>query len=120
MLWEAEPNDNALTHANGPIVSGLTYSGTFISPADVQDYFYFDLDIAHSVELWLANILVGHDYDLYLRDLSMDVLAYSDNPNNKSEHIPPLILSKGRYYIQIYNRSQTGSTQPYHLRVVYK
>ncbi len=117
--WEKEINDNAQTQANGPIVSGLTYYGIF--PADdPKDYFYFDLSSAHSVELWLTNIAPGEDYDVYLRDASLSEVGKSAESGNVDEHIPPGVLSPGRYYIQVYNDSASGSTQPYHLRVVYQ
>lgn len=70
VLWEAEPNDFAPQQANGPIVSSLTYFGTFPSGGDINDYYYFDLTAAGRVELWLRNIPAGHNYDLVLRDLA--------------------------------------------------
>jgi uncharacterized repeat protein (TIGR02543 family) len=77
VLWEAEPNDHALPEANGPIVSGLTYYGTFPSGADEKDYYTFDLLTAHTVEIWLTHIPAGHDYDLALYDDQMNRLAWS-------------------------------------------
>ena len=118
VLWEAEPND-AYTQANGPIVSGLTYYGTFPGAADPQDYFYFDLSTAHSVELWLTNIPAGQDNNLVLRDSEQYLVRYSGNLGYASEHILPVTLPAGRYYIQVFNYSGGGSTQPYHLRIVY-
>jgi len=118
--WEIEPNDDALTQANGPIVSGLTYYGQFPSTADEKDYFYFDLTTEHTVELWLTNIGSGHDYNLVLRDANLDEVGYSGEPGSANEHIPPDILPAGWYYIQVYNYGQTGSTQEYHLRVVFE
>lgn len=120
VLWEAEPNDDGLTQANGPIVSGLTYSGTFTQAADLQDYFYFDLSASGSVELDLTNIASGENYDLVLRDASLEtVVGYSALPGNANEHIPATPLPAGRYYIQVYHFSGLGTDQPYHLRVVY-
>ena len=72
VLWELEPNDLA-SQAAGPIVSasgadaGLTYFGTFPSASDEKDYFTFDLASPNRVELWLANIAPGQNYDLVLR-----------------------------------------------------
>ena len=120
VLWEAEPNDDALTQANGPIVSGLTYYGTFPGAADPKDYFYFDLPVAHTVELWLRSIQAGHNYDLTLRNANEDEVKHSGELGNADEHILTGVLPAGRYYIQVTNASQTGSTQPYHLRVVYE
>ena len=120
VLWEAEPNDNGLTQANGPIIPGLTYYGTFEDAADLQDYFYLDLPASHSVELYLSNIASGENYDLVLRDTNCEtVVGYSAQPGNANEHILTPPLPVGRYYIQVYNYSQVGSEQPYYLRVIY-
>jgi len=120
VLWEAEPNDNGQTEANGPIVSGLTYYGLFPIEADVKDYFYFDLPVARPVELWLTNIPPGHDYDLVLRKLDLTEIARSDNSGNADEHILSNFLQTGRYLVQVYRQSKPGSQQEYHLRVVYE
>ncbi|MBN1658939.1 MAG: PPC domain-containing protein, partial [Anaerolineae bacterium] len=121
VLWEAEPNDNGLTQANGPILSGLIYYGTFPDADDLQDYFYFDLSTPHSVELALSNIAGGENYNLVLRDASLEnVVGYSALPGNANEYISIPELPAGRYYIQVYNFSQVGSDQPYHLHVVYE
>ncbi|HSJ53962.1 MAG TPA: PPC domain-containing protein [Anaerolineae bacterium] len=120
VLWEAEPNDDALTQAHGPIVSGLTYYGTFPDAADLKDYFYFDLGATHSVELQLTNIASGQNYDLILRNSSLEDVGYSALPSNLNEHILIPALPAGRYYVQVYRYSGAGSDQPYNLRVVYE
>ncbi len=120
VFWEAEPNEDALTQANGPVVSGLIYYGVFPGAADLKDYFYFDLPAAHTVELWLTNIQAGHNYDLTLRDANTDTVQHSGELGNADEHILTGVLLSGRYYIHVSNASGTGSTQPYHLRVVYQ
>jgi uncharacterized repeat protein (TIGR01451 family) len=117
VLWEAEPNDDGLTQANGPIVCGLTYYGTFTSTADIKDYFYFTLTVSHSVELWLTNIPAGSNYELCLRNASLGEIKCSANSGNADEHILVGSLPPGLYRIQVYKRSSTGSTQPYHLRL---
>jgi hypothetical protein len=119
VLWEAEPNDDPLVAANGPLVSGLFYNGTFANEADVNDYFYFDLPTTRRVELWLTNIPLGHNYDLVLRDVSLNLVGYSGNLSNANEHILIDSSPAGRYYIQVYHRSAGGSIQPYKLRLVY-
>ncbi len=119
VLWEKEPNDEALNQANGPLVSGLTYYGRFSSGADRQDYFFVTLQSAQSVELWLNNIAAGQDYDLTLRNTVLQMVGYSGELGNGNEHIRTGTLPAGRYYIQVYNRSGSGSTQAYQLRVAY-
>jgi hypothetical protein len=119
VLWEGEPNDDAPTEANGPIVSGLTYYGTFPSDADGKDYYTFELSTTHSVELWLTHIPAGQDYDLVLRDADMDPVEVSARVGSVFEHISTDPLSPGKYYIELVNVSGSGSVQPYHLGAVY-
>jgi hypothetical protein len=119
VLWEAEPNDEAHTQANGAIVSGLTYYGTFPNTADVKDYYYFDLSAPRSVELWLSNVASGQNYDLILRNAGLESVGYSAQLGNASEYISSAVLPAGRYYVQVYRYSGTGSDVPYHLKVVY-
>ncbi len=120
VLWEMEPND-ARGQANGPLVSGLTYYGTFTGTSGTSDYFYLDLPAGHSVELWLSNIPAKNDYDLVLYDDALVMRGYSGLPGNQSEHILTKILPVGRYFVRVYHRSGAGSyTQPYHLRLVYQ
>jgi hypothetical protein len=117
VLWEKEPNEDALTQANGPIACGQTYYG-ILAPGDEKDYFYLDLDSRRRIELTLSNISAGHDYDLYLRDENLHPpIGISDRRGNAEERIGPRDLPAGQYYVQIYNYSVTGSSQPYHLRL---
>ncbi|MBN1889184.1 MAG: hypothetical protein JW850_14420, partial [Thermoflexales bacterium] len=120
--WEKEPNDDARTQANGPVVSGVFYYGTFPDQASSgKDYFYFHLDVEHSVTIDLTNIPLGQDYDLALWDTTFaSPVVYSDKKGNADEHIQTGVLSPGRYYIQVYHNNSGGSTQLYHLRVVYR
>jgi uncharacterized repeat protein (TIGR02543 family) len=117
--WEREPNEQALTQANGPVVSGLIYYGTFPNPADKVDYFYFDLAERRSVELSLTNIPAGHNYDLSLENASLREVASSDGAGDGEEHIRTDRLAPGRYYVRVANTGLSGSAQVYHLRVVY-
>jgi len=120
VLWEAEPDDQAPTELNGPLVSGLTYFGTMPSSDDTNDYFYIFAAAAGWVELWLDNIPAGQNYDLVLRDdPALNAIGYSGELGNTAEHISVAVPAAGRYYIQIFNRGKTGSSQPYQLRAVY-
>jgi fimbrial isopeptide formation D2 family protein len=120
VVWELEPNDDALTQANGPIVSGVTYYGTFPNRAtDWKDYFYFDLPVQGPVELWLTNIPAGQDFDLLLYDADLNEVARSDQTGAPSEHILKVVAA-GRYYVQAYHWDGNGSTQAYHLKVDYQ
>lgn len=113
---EMEPNDSR-GQANGLIFSGVAYTGTMDSAADVNDYFSFRLFAPGTAVLSLTNIAAGHNYNLILRDEQLQVVpgGNSGNVGNAAEHIGPLTLPAGLYYIQIFNRGQTASTQPYRL-----
>lgn len=115
--WEAEPNDSA-AQANGPIISGQTYNGTMSSSNDANDYFSFSLSKPANVILDLTNIPSGCDYDLTLRNESLDTVRHSGEIGNKDEHINTS-LDAGIYYIQIHNTGQTGSNETYHLTASY-
>ena len=120
VLWEKEPNDVAPGQANGGLVSGLTYYGTFPNNGDISDYFYFDLPARRTVRLSLRNIPAGHNYDLVLRDMSLVRRGYSGELGNSDESIQTTVPA-GRYLIQVFHRSKVGgSQQPYHLTVFYE
>ncbi len=115
--WEVEPNDSA-GQANGPIISDQIYQGTMSSPSDINDYFSFILSQSSTVEIILTDIPTGHDYDLTLRDSALERVGYSGETENQEEHISQS-LNAGTYYIQIYNRSKTGSSEAYRLTANY-
>ncbi len=119
VLWEAEPNDDAFTQANGPIHAGPTYHGTVPSPSDPQDYYYFELPGAGGVDVWLSNISAGNNLDLVLRDASLNLVGYSGRLGNNDEHIFVGGLAPGKYFVQVYNRSGPGSGQAYDLLLEY-
>jgi hypothetical protein len=120
ILWEAEPNDSA-GEADGPIVSGLTYFGTFPPDAqDVSDYFFFDLPAGRNVEIRLTNIPAGQNYNLVLRDINLQPpRGYSAQPGNSDEYIG-VAVPAGRYFIQVFHFAGNGSTQPYHLQAMFE
>jgi hypothetical protein len=119
VLWEAEPNDDAHSQANGPLASGIVYRGAFLSGQDTKDYYFFDLSAPSAVELWLTNIPEGHNYDLVLRDADLEPpRGYSGGTGNQDEYLETS-LPMGRYYVQVYNTSSLGSTQSYRLQIQY-
>jgi hypothetical protein len=119
-FWETEPNNTAAI-ANGPLRSDFVCYGTFPSASDANDYYYFDLAAAHTIELWLTNIQAGRNYDVVLRDENLVIRGYSANLGSSDEYIKTgAALDPGRYYIQVYNRDLSASSQEYHLRVVYE
>jgi streptogramin lyase len=116
VLWEHEPNDDALTQANGPIVSGLTYYGTFPLLEDRVDHFFFDMPTAKRVDIFLSKIPPFNDYDLYLLDAGLGLVALSERPGSLEEHIATSVLPAGRYYIRVVNAKSLVSTQAYQLK----
>ena len=73
-----------------------------------------------TIEMWLSNIPSGNNWDLVLRDFGLNTYDgwYSIRSSNRDEHVE-VTVPGGRYYIQVYNDGSPGSTQPYHLKVVY-
>lgn len=120
VLWESEPNDIAPSQANGAIVSGLTYQGSFPSAADINDYYYFELKEQRSVQVQLTNIPAGHNFDLVLRNSALVPVGYSGELENKDERIVTGPLPAGTYYIQVYHRSLGSSGQAYRLQADYE
>jgi hypothetical protein len=122
VLWHWEGNDEP--GDNGPVASGKTYFGILPSASDERDYFYFDLVSPHQVELRLTHIAAGQNYDLALRDVNLDTFPgwYSVQPGHSNEHVLTGVLPAGTYYIQVYRNpdSSGGSSQAYHLWVVYE
>jgi hypothetical protein len=114
VTWEAEPNDSP-TQANGPIVAGITYHGTFPSTVDPQDYFRVRLSSPSRLELWLTQIPDGQDYNLILRDAGLGIVGYSGELHNTSEHILTGFLPAGEYYVQVYRVPGGWSSQAYSL-----
>jgi hypothetical protein len=113
-----EPNDT-FDQAWGPLASGQTYRAFFPSEADENDFYFFELTDAHSVEIWLSDILPGNDHALYLYDPAHALVDYSDNYDDADEHIVQPSLPAGRYYVRVERFQGTTRTQPYALRVVF-
>jgi hypothetical protein len=117
VIWEAEPNDSP-GQANGPLVASITYHGAFPSNADPQDYFRVRLSSPGRLELWLTQIPDGQDYNLIVRDSNLDIVGYSAELSNASEHILTGWIGSGDYYVQVYHAVAGGSLQPYSLLFV--
>ncbi len=124
VVWHLQgsgPNpENEERQTNGSVVSGFTYFGTIQDENDASDYFYVDLPGERTIEMWLSNIPSGNNWDLVLRDFGLNTYDgwYSIRSSNRDEHVE-VTVPGGRYYIQVYNDGSPGSTQPYHLKVVY-
>jgi hypothetical protein len=53
-----------------------------------------------------------------LRDATLTTKGYSGELGNQDEQIVQSLVA-GRYYIQIFNRSGTGTDEAYHFRIEY-
>jgi uncharacterized repeat protein (TIGR02543 family) len=115
--WEAEPNEEPRTQANGPLALNLVYFGTFPSAADQVDYFFIDLTIPQRMQISLTRISTGHNYDLVLQDVELRPVARSEGAGDVDEQIETRRLDPGRYYVRVVNAGGTGSEEPYNLRL---
>lgn len=117
-FFESEPN-GTLSKANGPVPPGVTAHGCFSNPSDINDAYYFYLTERSDIEVNLTDISAGQNYELALYFVDQIVIATSQNPGNQDEHIILADQPPGKYYVQIYNASQTVSKQTYELTVNY-
>ena len=121
-----EPNDNP-SQANGPIPSGPWVHSDFTPGDGRNDYFYFEMVYPYTIYARLTYIPSGHDYDLIIRDASLDIVdcdemvdcGYSAEHGTTDEEILTTIQFPGRYYIQVHNPSGKSSNEQYHLQVIY-
>jgi hypothetical protein len=122
--WELEPNLEAVdATSTGAMQARTTYYGVLTSaePTNAQgkrnDYFYLNLTIAGTVELWLTNMAAGQDLNLVLRDASLNMVqnGFSGNLGAADEHIRSSSLPPGRYYVQV-SWATGDSARPYNLR----
>lgn len=114
-----EPNDSP--PGWGPLQSGVAIYALIYGPGDKDDYYWFEMSSAHTVEVWLTQIPEGHNYSLYLYDSTgMGQLGYSGEPGNRDEHISTGVLPPGRYVIRVYAGQGYSASQFYALRTVYR
>jgi hypothetical protein len=115
-----EPN-NACFSTETSLISGVSLQAPLCSPADKDDYYYVDVMVAGTLEIWLKEL--PSDYDLYLYYVSNceDYVAKSDNYRLRDEHITyPVSADKlGRYYIRVYPYASNWSPDPYTLLASY-
>jgi len=104
-----EPNDS-FTDAYGPITSMKSYYSYIWDTGDI-DYYYFYCD-SGTVLIGLTNIPPGCDYDLYLFDSELNIVAMSINSGNINESIALSTATVGKKYYIMVNSFQ-GSTTSY-------
>jgi len=108
--WEVEPN-NTYEQANGPLQSGVDYSGY---PNDANDYFFVELTTGGTLSIDLSNH-TGKGVQMVLYDETAKSLARDYDPPYQIVYTG----QAGRYYIQIYTESGYNANASYTLRVSY-
>lgn len=113
-----EPNDT-FAAAYGPLTAGRIYEA-YIWPAGDQDYFYIDVtSTTADITASLTHLPAGVDYDLYLYDTALRLVAQSAHYGNADEFIRFRPAAPGRHFVRIYPYQGANKDQPYRLRVVF-
>ncbi len=114
-----EPNDS-FGSVTCCLASDVELHAYFASEQDNEDIYCIQLQADHAIEIWLAEIPSGADYNLYLYDLNVVLIGYSGNIGNMAEHILTGTLPSGRYYVRVQRASGYSRLQPYLLRAVFE
>lgn len=114
-----EPN-NSFSQAWGLLASSQVYRALFYSPDDREDFYWFDMPVAHAIQVDLWDIPAGHDYHLYLYNASYHQVGYSGNPGNQPEVIFTSVLPAGRYYVRVQQVNGFSATERYALRAIFR
>jgi hypothetical protein len=114
-----EPND-AFIQAWGPLMSDQIYRALIFAPSDREDFYWFDMPQARTIEADLWDIPANNDYHLYLYSENRDLVGYSGNGSNAPEQIRTGVLPAGRYYLRVQQRVGYSATQQYALRTVFR
>lgn len=114
-----EPN-GTFDQAWGSLTSGQVLRALIYGPSDLEDFYWFTMPQARSIEVDLWDIPQGHDYHLYLYDVNRAQIAYSGNSGNRPEQIRTGVLSAGRYYVRVQQRIGYSATEQYSLLTVFR
>lgn len=98
----------------------MVYRALIYAPGDQEDFYWFDMPQAHTIDVSLEQIPAGNDYHLYLYTSTQAPAGYSGNPGNQSEYISTNTLPAGRYYVRVQRVVGYSATQPYALRAVFR
>jgi hypothetical protein len=108
-----EPNDS-MNQASGPLIPGQEYQA-YISAKDDIDFFFLEIEAPKTVNVALAGIAAGADYDLYLVTGEEDVLSSSANSGEEEERLEYTTSSVGVFYIVILPFENFSETESYTL-----
>ena len=81
------------------MLSGEAYRSYIWGPED-EDWYYIEIKALDTIEVDLD--VPGEDYDLYLYDSGVNIVAQSANYGGVDEHISYEPSYVGRYYIRVY------------------
>jgi len=111
-----EPNDN-FGQAWCCLTPGEPLYGHFLAGGDREDFYQFQMESSHALELWLWDIPASSHYHLYLYDPQRRYVAHSAD-FDRSQHIGPTgVLGPGTYYVRVYRADGGPVPQPYGLCV---
>jgi hypothetical protein len=116
-----EPNDTP-SQAYGLTSTGV-YTAYIWDATDREDYYYFTPSAATAVQITLANIPAGADYDLYVYyydGAHYQLVARSNKTGNQSEGVTFVPVAGRKYYIRVYPYSGSSNSQPYRLTLTYQ
>jgi hypothetical protein len=101
-------------------MSDQIYRALIFAPSDREDFYWFDMPQARTIEADLWDIPANNDYHLYLYSENRDLVGYSGNGSNAPEQIRTGVLPAGRYYLRVQQRVGYSATQQYALRTVFR
>jgi len=115
-----EPN-NIYCSAGTSLMSDVSLEAPLCSLADQDDYYYVDVTIAGTLEIWLKDLPKDYDLYLYYADNCEDFVAKSDYYELCDDYISyPVPVDKlGRYYIRVRSYEGNYSLEPYTLLATY-
>jgi hypothetical protein len=94
------------------IAVGQALLGTFYSPDDYVDVYYFDLSVPYSFEATLSNMPVGVNNDLVIYTSNKVFLGRSENPGAIDEKITGT-LNPGRYFLVVERVTPPPGSDPH-------
>jgi hypothetical protein len=94
------------------IAVGQALLGTFYSPDDYVDVYYFDLSVPYSFEATLSNMPVGVNNDLVIYTNNKVFLGRSENPGAIDEKITGT-LNPGRYFLVVERVTPPPGSDPH-------
>lgn len=109
-VYESESNN---TLATADVICDQDYNYGAISSTSDVDWWKFTYSVTGMVNLYLANIPTGCNYNLYVYDASGNLIASSINSLSMDELIRIRVKANTTYYVKV--MSSMGSSSNYYL-----